>query len=388
MRMDWTLAAGIALFSISAGAQAVPLVRLDKPDAVHPAEWTTVTAVRELKDGRLVVLDTRDQAVKLADFGAGTATMIGRKGSGPGEYQLPLALYAFPGDSSAIFDMANSAKPVVVTPQGKAGDVLPGLPTTPFMNFADHVDGRGRIYRAGLRIPSSWDGPIERLDRSSGKIDTMALMYRRAISPLIEDAPAPAETRFSRAGPVIPFTSSVQWDVAPDGSIALVSPEPYRVSFVGPDGKRTDGPVIPYDRIRVTDREKDEWRADRMRPVAAISYSRGGGQTTAGYRQAGPVEEPERWPEHLPPFGIAGTSSPHVVAFAPDGKVWVARSVAAGSPAMYDVVGRNGALAFRVAMPARTVIVGFGAKGIYAVQLDDDDIQHLERFRFPSIAGR
>jgi hypothetical protein len=42
-------------------AQQVRLVRLDKPAATHPAEWTDVAAVRELKDGRLVVLDAREQ---------------------------------------------------------------------------------------------------------------------------------------------------------------------------------------------------------------------------------------------------------------------------------------------------------------------------------------
>ena len=48
----------------------------------------------------------------------------------------------------------------------------------------------------------------------------------------------------------------------------VVSPDPYRVSFVRPDGSKMDGPVIPFDRIRVTEAEKAELQALLRVPAA------------------------------------------------------------------------------------------------------------------------
>jgi hypothetical protein len=48
------------------------------------------------------------------------------------------------------------------------------------------------------------------------------------------------------------------------------------------------------------------------------------------------------------------------------------------------VIGRDGKLVFQVAFPARTFLAGFGANAIYAVQLDEDEVQHLQRFRLPA----
>ena len=376
------------LFAIPAVVQAqqVPTVT-PVVEASFPVEWTTVRGVRELKDGRVVVLDSRDQAVKLADFKTGTATMIGRKGSGPGEYQLPLELFALPGDSSVIYDMANNGAPVVITPQGKAGNPLPGMRAeraVGFLNVGGRIDESGRIYRGGHGATVGRD-PIERLDRRTGKIDTVGWYSRRVVSPLIEPVQeGGARSKFSRAGKPIPFASVKLFDVAPGGAIVVLSPEPYRVSFIA-DGRQSDGPVIPYQRLRVTDADKAEWRAEKSKPVATIMFNRGGA-TTAGYQPPSPTEEPDKWPEYLPPYLL--TTGADRLRIAPDGTIWIERAVNAGSPALYDVLSRTGALAYRVTVPKRTRIVGFGRSGIYAVRLDDDDLQYLQRFRFPATNNR
>ena len=46
-------------------------------DAKLDAEWTSIRGVRELRDGRVIVLDSRDYARKLVDFKTSSATMIG-----------------------------------------------------------------------------------------------------------------------------------------------------------------------------------------------------------------------------------------------------------------------------------------------------------------------
>src|SRR3954468_3153784 len=109
----------IGVGPLTAQATQPATIRLAKPDAVHAAEWSDIVAVRELRDGRVVVLDGREQVVKLVDMKTGSATMIGAKGNGPGEYRLPLQLIPLPGDSSALYDEANAGRAMVVTPAGR-----------------------------------------------------------------------------------------------------------------------------------------------------------------------------------------------------------------------------------------------------------------------------
>jgi hypothetical protein len=367
-------------------AQQVPTVQL-VPDANLAVEWTDVRGVRELRDGRVVVLDARDQAVKLADFKTGEATMIGRKGSGPGEYQLPLQLLALPGDSSVIYDAANTGAPMVITPAGKAADPLPGMRAdraVGFLNIGGRVDARGRMYRTGIGAMLNRD-PIERLDRSTGKIDTLGWYSRRLVSPLLpppEEGPRP---KFEPVGKPIPFGAVRTFDVTPGGDVVLLSPEPYRVTFISA-GKETDGPEIPYEKLHVTDADKAEWRVERAKPVATIRFSRDGGKT-AGYSQPRAMDEPEKWPEFLPPYAL-GASYTERIRIAPNGTIWIERAVNAGTPQLYDVLTPAGRLAYRVTLPKRTRIVGFGSSGIYAVRLDDDDLEYLQRFRFPPMTNR
>jgi hypothetical protein len=77
-----------------------------------------------------------------------------------------------------------------------------------------------------------------------------------------------------------------------------------------------------------------------------------------------------------PPFAYTG-----VLAGA-DGNVWIPRyAPAEDTRSHYDVVDRRGVIVARVDVPNRGKIVGFGAKSIYVVRLDDDDLQYLQRFR-------
>jgi hypothetical protein len=377
----------LLVIPVALQAQQVPTISL-VADASLPAEWTTVRGVRELHDGRVVVLDSREQALKLVDFKTGSATMIGRKGSGPGEYELPLALFALPGDSSVIADMANNGAPMVITPAGKAGDPLPGMRgdrAVGFLNIGGKIDGKGRLYRRGYGAIIGRD-PIERLDRATGRIDTVGWYDARMISPL-RPLPAPGGERpkVSRAGPPTPFGSAHQVAVTPEGAIVLLSPEPYRVSFVV-NGKQIDGPVIPYQKLRVTDADKDDWRAERSKPAATIMYNRDGSRT-AGYSPPRGVEEPDAWPEFLPPYAL-GSVFLDRIRIAPNGMIWIERAVNAGTPSLYDVLTPAGALAYRVTLGKRARVVGFGPTGVYGVRLDDDDVEHLVRFRFPTVSNR
>jgi hypothetical protein len=86
------LTAGLLVTAVPAFAQNVPTRTLSKADAEFPEPFTQVTGVRELKDGRVIVIDPRDKTVQALDLKAGTAVKLGREGSGPGEYGMPFRL--------------------------------------------------------------------------------------------------------------------------------------------------------------------------------------------------------------------------------------------------------------------------------------------------------
>src|SRR5690606_8681240 len=92
-----------ALLPTIAAAQALPTRTIGKPDAEFTEPFTRVSGVRELRDGRLIVADQRDQTLQRIDLKTGDATPVSRKGSGPNEYAMPVDAFALPGDSTLVF---------------------------------------------------------------------------------------------------------------------------------------------------------------------------------------------------------------------------------------------------------------------------------------------
>lgn len=377
------------------GAQQVSTIKLDKPAATHPAEWTDVVDVVEMSGGRLVVLDMRERQVKLVDFQARTAVPIGRRGSGPGEYELPTALFAIPGDSAILYDEANTARPLVIVGDGRISSYMITNRTTPFVTSSSTADWAGRFYNTGriygdLGTNGAAGPAIERLDRRRGRVDTIGYISRKDglcafdAAPVKPNPDKPGAERASRRQPP-PYTQLEQWAVGPDGRVAIVCPKPYRVVLVDSTGKRTDGPVIGYDPIRITEAEKAAWREERQQPVATMTFNRDR-KMEVSFERRPPPPEPE-WPEFLPAF-VPARQLNGAAMFAPDGLLWIRRSSGAGNPSLYDIIGKSGALAYRIQMPPRTRVVGFGRRGIYAVTLDDNDVQHLSRFTFPPMDNR
>ena len=150
--------------------------------------------------------------------------------------------------------------------------------------------------------------------------------------------------------------------------------DPYRAEFIRPDGSRVAGPPIEYDRIRVTDAVKAWWRAEQQKPRLTLVLSRGA--STFSMRP-GRFEEPDEWPEFLPPFLYGG------VSMAPDGRVWVARMTVGDAAPVYDVIDRTGRVAFRVTLAKRSHVVGFGNGTLYVARMDEDDLQYLQRYALP-----
>ena len=82
-------------------------IELAPPTATIGAEFTLVTSVRELSDGRLLIVDGGERKLLVASWSDGRATQLGRHGSGPEEYLQPSTLFPLRSDSTLLPDSRN-----------------------------------------------------------------------------------------------------------------------------------------------------------------------------------------------------------------------------------------------------------------------------------------
>jgi hypothetical protein len=382
-RTQSTLAAVLALSFLTPPQSSAPR-KLAAPTATYDEPFTGIESVRELRDGRVVVLDAREQTIHVIDLKTRSETKIGRVGDGPGEFRLPLDIFAISGDSAVIRDMGRFGKVMVLTPQGTLGDFIPTVDSALNARAFEPIgtDNAGRFYGMGFTTNGVLDSArIVRWDRTTHTRDTVALISRKTVSPLVKGGP-PDVIRDKdgraigyRPGPILPFATNDQWAVSPDGRLAIVQASPYRVTYVNANGVRISGPIIEFTPVPVTEADKAAWRAEAAQPRATISRQRDGAMTTS-FRKM-PIPEPPEWEPTLPAFPRKA------VSFASDGMLWVRRNTRAGAPLPFDVIDRGGKVAFQLELPAKTKLVGFGAGVVYLARVDDDDLHYLARYKLP-----
>ena len=372
----------LALLPTIAAAQAVPTRTIGKPDAEFAEPFTRVSGVRELRDGRLIVADQREQTLQRIDLGAGTATPVGRRGSGPNEYAMPVDAFALPGDSTLVFD-PNNQRYLVVGPDGEpAGTFTLGDATglRAVGRRVKGVDAQGRLYYQGSSIPAlnGNDGlprealdsvPIVRWDRKSGRHDTLGMIK----GPEMQLGGSSRGERRVVMFRQQPLTASDDWAVAPDGRVAVARSGKYGLDWIA-NGKRTAGGAVAYTPIRVTKADKEEWEQQARSGRPMVRAVGGGG----GRLPPPPVPDADEmeWPEVKPAF----TGGAAMVT--PEGEAWVRRTVPAGERRPhYDVFDGQGRLVAKAVLPAGTRLVAFGKGTAYLARTDDDGLEWLGRYR-------
>ena len=370
---------GVVFFPTLAASQQ-PL-RLQKPEATYPEPFTFIASIREVPDGRVLVLDRRDRIVLLIDFNSGKAVSVGREGTGPGEFMQPGRLFAFSPDTTAIYD-GPSRRFVLVGPDGKAGDAVRFDLATGAGGRRGGVpranDAHGRIFTEGspyavgeLRAADST--AITRFARGAAKGDTLA--YVRLDKETIEVRSLPGGGASVSNG-VRAFASRDDWVALPDGGVAVVRVADYHLDWYSPLGAHTAGPRVIIDKVPVTVADQDKAKKERLAAMQSAVPRNGNAAAGTPIDMQGLPEL--TFPPFKPPFEVGNTFA------RPNGEVWVLRSRHTRDPvAVYDVFTRTGGLIGRVELPPSTRLVGFGSDKLYTVRLDDDELQYFERWTLP-----
>jgi hypothetical protein len=390
--------AALATAPLSICAQNAPSIKLKPATAKLDEEFTSIVSVRELSDGRVLISDGRENRIVVADFTTGAVAQIGRTGSGPGEYQSAGVLYPIGGDSTLMIDLRGArwnlfdgAKLALALPPdapivaaiGRSitgADARGNVSRTMASPLGTPTGGAGRGAppgggRATPPVATKLPGDLPdsafviRGRRSDAHLDTLARVKSRK---MVMNTTTNAKGEITGINLITPPLSvGDETALFADGWLAIVRIEPYRVEWVSPDGKVTKGDPLPWQAVKVDNREKEAY-------IRARSRSGGG---------PGPMPEAMRrefdaasklFPDAYPPVVPGGAIA------MPDGRLLVRHPATADLPnARYDIVDRRGKLAGTVALAKGEEIVSFGAKAAYVVWKDDDDIERVRRHPWP-----
>ena len=142
------------------------------------------------------------------------------------------------------------------------------------------------------------------------------------------------------------------WAVRPDGAVAIVRAEPYRVEWLRQGARMVEGPIIPLALVPTTTADSTAWVEQ-----AASATSRMGVRVS-GTGSGGPAAS---MPAMKPPF------LPSLIRVSSDGSLWVGLHGPAGATqAVWDHFDENARLIERVRLPAGYIARGFGTGVVYA----------------------
>jgi hypothetical protein len=388
-------------------AQAAPRT-LPAPNATFEEPFSSVGmgTVRELSDGRLIVADARDKVVQRIDLRTGQAVAIGREGSGPAEFGMPLRLFGAPADTTLLFDPLNT-RYLVIGPDAKPVNTFRTESETPPTRtgpgggrmmiggglMARAADARGRLYAESSPLTIGADGrpksadsaAVVRYDRGTRRLDTLTYVKLPAMN--IQMSGSGNNIQSIRIGGANPLTPRDEWTVFPDGRVAIVRAGDYHVDWIMPNGAKRSTPAVRYAPIRMTAAEIRHEEGLRSAAQAGqmsimMTQDNSGSRRTAqmGPPAGAPPPEPlTDWPEVKPPFRPGFQS----VLARPNGELWVRRTEGASAKGtLYDVFNAAGSVAYQVRVQEGWTLVGFGNGTVYTTRKDEDDLVYLQRHSF------
>ncbi len=260
--------------------------RIATASAVSTEQLGSITGIRQLRDGRvllndgtrrrLLVLDTTLKVVGVVlDSLSESVNFYGtRNGS----------LLPYRGDTTFFIDPAAYAM-IVLDPTGKPGRVRAVPRTQDAGNFSNNntgADARGRIVfrmyaeAAAPKVapppgtpwfPNDPDSAfVVGIDIETRRLDTLGVIRTPRTENSVHINP---QGGFNFISVVNPLPSQDDWVVLPDGVIAFVRGRDYRVEYRDGDGKITSSAKLPYPWQHLTDEDKqklvDSVRAQQTR---------------------------------------------------------------------------------------------------------------------------
>lgn len=369
-----------ALGCTADAATTVPVARpLAAAATEFPEPFTGPIRMVELRDGRVLLMDTRESRLLRLTFADGSVDSVTRSGEGPLEYSRSLFRLALaPGDSVWGYDLRRR-RILVFDPDGDpvrsfstmVGSGRAAEMGAPWMTAVDSAGGwlgygRRTTEEQPFLLP---DLVVVRVGTGAGARDTVTYLA------------SPRSGRTALGQHIVgDFEPRDAWAAFSDGRVLIVRGAEYLVELHHLDGGVDTVGRVPYRPVMLTQADAERQRDSSARQLGALVATTLANMPEFANRPLPPTHVlPDPLPLHWPVL-----TEPDIPVDRRD-RAWVRVRTAAfdtGST-RYDILDRDGRLVSAVEVPARELVVGFGRDVVYTARRDADELLWLRRYPLP-----
>lgn len=338
--------------SPSASAKPIRLT-LGKPELVTTAEFNFALSAVRFANGNILVADFDDRDLKMIDGRTGAVRVVGRVGSGPGEYRHPSRVIAWAGNTAVVFDpqlsRATQYDANGVAVRSTTMPVRSGLP-----DAGASVGRAGRVYFVESPFDSErgMPAPTQNVERWvwGARSATPVMTIQGAPYLQVKSAPAtgPEGRGMELTIQTVPHASvdafaalSDRWQVVARGAARVLE---WRDST----GRIRETVTFPGTPVAITDSAK------ALTVPSALRAQIG------------------RW---YPPF----SNTPPVVSS--NDRVWLRSLPERADSADWIGFRRGGAAPQLIRLKRSAILLGVSEPYAFVLQFGDDDLQRLELYR-------
>jgi hypothetical protein len=333
-------------------------------------EFGRVAGTVRLGDGVIVVADGGNSELRFFDSAGAWQRTVGRKGAGPGEFEMIGGLYRLESDSLAVFDI-NQRRVSVFGADGalKRGMTLSGSLQDGFPSVIGVMGGDLLV-----RIET-----FSQSQQSGNRRDTMPILrYPRWATPSLPLGAFPgwelhSEVSTNSAGQIASITNTILpfgwmlWVGISKDRLHVGTADRYEIASHDSTGRITRLVRWVHAPVPVTDAD-----------IATVKQ-----QMLAGFRPGAEAQR-DRLSETLERMTFHSTKPAYDGFVAgDDGALWVRRydQPAEDLPARYDVFDRDGQWLGHVTFPPRFTLHHAGPGYALGVWQDPDEVDHVRLYR-------
>lgn len=266
-----TCANALAAHAQRGTTNAAPVrLTLGKPELVTAAEFTFINSAVRFANGNMLVADAVDHEIKLVNGRTGAVRVVGRTGSGPGEYRQASRVFAWPGNTAVLLD-GQLKRATQYDANGVALRSSP-MPMYRFgFDFSVSVDRAGRVYfvesefdelhgtPASMQTVARWQWG----ERNGSAVTTV----QAAPYHIVESAKGKERRTYQ-----VPYANADAFAVLSDGTQVVARAAARVVEWRDSTGRVLASTRFPGAPVAITDSAKALWKPAELRTMIGRWY--------------------------------------------------------------------------------------------------------------------